>query len=95
MSVVQGLTGADHKKKQRKLMQHIIVCIGDSAELEYTIRANDIDYKRKANLNSGDVFFIDQKAIGFGYRISNVRPSSKPQELCVRDGTFVVMFDKN
>ena len=93
MELVQG--GADHKKKQRKLIQHFLACMGDSAELEYTIRENNIEYTRKATLQSGDVFFIDQKASGFGYRMKMVHPNSKPNDLCIRDGLLITRFVKN
>mmetsp|Transcript_30996 Transcript_30996/g.41102 ORF Transcript_30996/g.41102 Transcript_30996/m.41102 type:complete len:88 (-) Transcript_30996:270-533(-) len=33
----QVTTGADHKKKQRKLIQHMWACIGSSCEIEYRV----------------------------------------------------------
>jgi len=87
--------GADHKKKQRKLIQHIWACIGSTCQIEYKIFENNIEYTRKAELASGDIFFVDQKAFNFAYRVAAVRPDTKPHDLCVRDGTLLVNFAKN
>ena len=86
---------ADHKKKTRKLIQHFAACIGDSCDIEYTMTENNINYTRNMQLQSGDVFFIDQKASGFGYRVKKVHEATKPNDLCIRDGALICKFEKN
>jgi len=93
---LQKITGGpSHQKKQRKLIQHFWACIGNSAELEYTIMENNILYTKKTVLTSGDVLFVDQKAAEFSYRVLSVKENSKPADLCIRDGSLIVNFDKN
>ena len=46
-------------KKQRNQIVHIIACIGNSVEIEYDIKENNIGYTFRANIQSGDILFID------------------------------------
>lgn len=56
---------------------------------------NNILYTKKAMLSSGDIFYVDQKAAHFSYRVLQVKANSKPADLCVRNGSLIINFDKN
>ena len=85
----------DGRKKQRKMIQHLAACIGDSLDLEYSVKEENIDYSFKTQLTSGDVFFVGPRANSCSYKVTAVRPNSKPAELCVRQGTLLARFTKN
>lgn len=71
-----------------------MACIGDSIELEYDVKDNNISYMFKTVLRSGDIFFVDSKANECSYRVAAVQPGTKPGELCVREGALLARFVK-
>ena len=46
-------------KKQRNQILHILACIGNSVEIEYDIKENNIAYTFRVTLQSGDILFTD------------------------------------
>lgn len=76
------------------MIQHFVACIGDSIELEYDVKENNISYTFNTVLQSGDIFYIDSKANNCSYRVSKVLHGTKPDDLCVRDGALLVRFVK-
>lgn len=87
----------DGKKKQsqRNLIQYIMVCIGDSIELEYTVRENEVtSYDYNITLQSGDAFVVNQKVFGFSYQVKKIKQDTKSPHLILREGALLLQIEK-
>lgn len=73
-----------------------MLCIGDSIDLEYTIRENEVQsYDYNITLQSGDAFVINHKVFGMSYAVKKVRENTRPKHLVLRDGSLLLQIEKD
>ena len=86
----------DEKKAPKKgTIGWLMLCIGDSVEVEYQIKQESIEYKCSRKLESGDALFIDQTVREFSIGCSKVFPKTVPKSLVCREGSLLVRFERD
>lgn len=60
----------EERKKSKKIINFILGVIGNSVEIEYEVKEKGILYKFRKVIESGHVFFVDNRAEHFAFRVT-------------------------
>jgi len=85
----------ERRQKNKFLMLCIVMCYGDSVEIEYKVFENGIEYCHKRVLESGQALLVDQRQKIFSFRVVRVLPGTKPAELVLKEGSLIVKYEQN
>lgn len=83
------------KKSKRNVITYFALCIGDSVEIQYSLKEKGIDYTFKRILKSGDCFTIDQSVEELKLGVVRVIPEPRPVGIVLREGALLLQFEKD
>ena len=63
-------------------------------KIDYCIEEEARSYNYPLVLESGDAFAVNSEVKGFSYSISEVKPATTPKGLVMRDGSLVILAEK-
>lgn len=82
------------KKAKRNVITYFALCIGDSIEVQYSLKEKNIDYTFKRILTSGDLFCIDQNVEELKLGVVRVIQAPRPVGIVLREGSMLIQFEK-
>lgn len=82
------------RKSKRNVITYFALCIGDSIEIQYSLKEKGIDYTFKRVLKSGDCFLIDQNVEELNLGVLRVIPEPRPAGVVLREGALLLQFEK-
>jgi tmRNA-binding protein len=84
-------------KKKSDKGSHIsafITAIGDDVKIYYTIGEDSKSYNYCITLKSGDVFVISSDVKSMKIAVKAVVENTKPKELVIREGTLIMLAER-